>query len=197
MERQQFSPDDFPSNSGGGMRKAGDIFKERKQNYRQSRREGRQSYQDERRKTRQDQRMQMKKARAGGASREQLQAQRKENRMQRQNMRNDYRGRRQNEAKNHRSNMRNDRDLHRHFDGQGQDGFAAVTNYKDNKTGRTVRAPNGSYKPKDSERFTKMEPTQTSGGAGTAQRRSLKGYEGRGTKNYNFKGPNDISVFGQ
>ena len=60
--------------------------------------------------------------------------------------------------------MRNHRQLDRHFENSGQPGFSAITEYKDNRTGKIVRAPSSSYTPKDSERWSKVEPTPSYGG---------------------------------
>ena len=91
------------------MRKAGDVFKEDRQNYRQDRREQRRNFQNNRKDIRRDQRNRMNDARAAGAPDDYLQNIRKENRMQRQAHRNDYRSSRQNQAKEYRSSVRDNR----------------------------------------------------------------------------------------
>ena len=94
---------------GKPMRKAGDVFKEDRQNYRQDRREQRRNFQNNRKDIRRDQRNRMNDARAAGAPDDYLQNIRKENRMQRQAHRNDYRSSRQNQAKEYRSSVRDNR----------------------------------------------------------------------------------------
>jgi len=174
------------------MRKAGEIFKQRQESYRQRRRDTRQRHQDRQDKTRLDQRNQRKEARAGGASREELQTMRKEHRTQRQDNRNSYRKYRQYDANRHRSNMKNDRMLDRHFNSGEQGGYGAsvVTNYRDNKTGKTVRTPSSAYQPKNSKRFTKIEPPQMSGGPVT--RGGERNFSRPSFKGLNNLGPNSF-----
>lgn len=141
---------------GGGTNKPFN----RQQNFRQGQKSQRQGFQERRKQDRSMQRQELQNMRESGASRQQMRETRQKFRDTNKANRQGFKQGMQRNRQNHRANMKNDRALNRHFESSGQPGFSAITEYKDNRTGKIVRTPNSSYAPKNSDRWSKVEPEQ-------------------------------------
>ena len=121
----------------------------KRQQAREQRQNARENFREARKGMNQEFHAKRKQMRADGASREDIRAARE-----------DHQNRKKSHRQQHREHQYGQRMMNRHFNApeEGMSYGQAQQRYKDNVTGREFNVNHGGYTPKDSERFSKVEP---------------------------------------